>query len=90
MSASPDENNLKYGWLTKAKVKEERARAQEKFEEDKAVKEKHRKGAPWPKEAWQAAAEAIKSGVERPELRFPIIITDSTGCRLGAFLRARY
>lgn len=66
MSAPPDENNLKYGWLAKAK-----------FEADKARKEK--KSAPWSKETWQAAGEAFRAGVVEPERRFPIIITSSTG-----------
>lgn len=78
MSAPPNEGNLKYGWLAKAKIEEERARMQ-KFEEDKAKKEKYKPHPPWPPEAWHAARERAMLGVVEPERRFPVIITSSTG-----------
>lgn len=78
MPASPDEGNLKYGWLAKAKLEEERARMQ-KFEEDKAKKEKDKSHPPWPPEAWHAAREQAMLGVPEAEKRFPVIIASSTG-----------
>ena len=46
MSAPADENNLRYGWLAKAR-----------FEEEKARKEKLGKASPWSKETWQAGSD---------------------------------
>ena len=77
MPAPPDGGNLKYEWLAKAKLEEERARMQ-KFEEDKAKKEKYKPHPPWPPEAWHAARERAMLGVTETEKRFPVIITSST------------
>lgn len=78
MSAPPDEDNLKYRWLAKARFEEHKAKLEEKakFEQDKARKDP--KPSPWSKETWQAAAAARAAGIVEPERRFPII-TSSTG-----------
>jgi hypothetical protein len=75
MSAQPDEENLNR-WLGKHRFEEDKAR-KEQFEKDKALKDK--KPTPWSREAWQAAAARNRAGVVKPERRFPIIITSSTG-----------
>ena len=75
MSVHPDEENLNR-WLGKHKFEEEKAR-KEKFEKDKALKDK--KPSHWSRETWQAAAARDSAEIVKPEWRFPIIITSSTG-----------
>lgn len=75
MSAPPDEENLER-WLVKHKFEKDKAR-REQFEKEKILKDE--KTSPWSREAWQAAAARDKAGFVKPEPRFPIIITSSTG-----------
>ncbi|KAK2812538.1 hypothetical protein FQN50_001182 [Emmonsiellopsis sp. PD_5] len=80
MPTSPDQHNLKYGWLSKAQIEKRTAEEEarwHKIEAEKAQKLLYKPiSSPWAPGVWEAAREARRNGTY-PERLHPIILSSS-------------